>query len=149
MSKIRKLMEKHEEETIKILEEFKTADPWNGKIAERKEKFREAFKKLRKLYGIETAKLYFAIPKRFSHWKPSGWSCYNRLSNAITLKGRLSVITFLHEFAHALGVGERGAVTFSIHYFRIVFPDQFAKLRRTQRAGSNPFYTKRKKDAKV
>jgi hypothetical protein len=43
-------------------------------------------------------------------------------------RGRLSVVTYLHEFAHALGRDERGACRWSINLFRRVFPEQFARL---------------------
>jgi hypothetical protein len=46
----------------------------------------------------------------------------------ITMRGRLSVVTYLHEFAHALGHGERGACRWSLNLFRRVFPAQFARL---------------------
>jgi len=47
----------------------------------------------------------------------------------ITMRGKLSVVTFLHEFAHALGRDERGACRWSINLFRSVFPEQYARLR--------------------
>ena len=47
----------------------------------------------------------------------------------ITMRGRLSVVTYLHEFAHALGRGERGACRWSLNLFRRVFPEQCARLR--------------------
>ena len=43
--------------------------------------------------------------------------------------GRLSVVTFLHEFGHALGYGERGACRWSINLFRRCFPRSFARCR--------------------
>ena len=57
------------------------------------------------------------------------WS-YHPATHTITLEGRLSVVTFLHEFGHARGYGERGACRFSINPFRRVFPRLFARCRR-------------------
>jgi hypothetical protein len=48
---------------------------------------------------------------------------------AITMRGKLSVVTFLHEFAHALGRDERGACRWSINLFRRAFPEQYARLQ--------------------
>lgn len=139
-----------EEPTIEILKEFKEANPWRGTIDERKEKFRVAFRKMRELYGIGRSRLTFAVPNRVSQWRASGWSSYNRSTGRITLRGRLSVITFLHEFGHALGKGEKGAVKFSLNLFEKVFPEQWEKLQNKQRSPRhNPFWVSpRKKKVK-
>lgn len=137
-----------EEPTIEILKEFSEANPWRGKIEERKEKFRVAFRKMQDLYGINRCRLRFRVRNRISQWGPSGWSSYDHLNRVITLRGRLSVITFLHEFGHALGKGEKGAVKFSLNLFEKVFPEQWEKLQNKQRSPRhNPFWvaTKKKK----
>jgi hypothetical protein len=38
-----------------------------------------------------------------------------------------SVVTYLHEFAHALGRNERGACRWSLNLFCRVFPREFAR----------------------
>lgn len=55
-------------------------------------------------------------------------STYDSGSHVITLRGRLSIITFLHELTHARGFGEHGAVWWSVNAFRIVWPRAYAKL---------------------
>ena len=56
--------------------------------------------------------------------------CPSALSRAnCSGKTRLSVVTYLHEFAHAMGRDERGACRWSLNLFRRVFPEQFARLR--------------------
>ena len=49
--------------------------------------------------------------------------------HTIILRGRLSVITTLHEAAHVLfGAPERTAVAWSLAMFQACFPLSFAKL---------------------
>ena len=63
---------------------------------------------------------------------------FNPQSNTITMVGKLSIITFLHEFAHALDHhlyqtsaqlgGETFAVKWSLTLFKKVYPKAFEKL---------------------
>ena len=55
-------------------------------------------------------------------------SNYDPRTHKITMVGRLSIITFLHEFAHSQGKDETGAVNWSLSLFKRVFPRAFAKL---------------------
>ena len=61
-------------------------------------------------------------------------SRYDDLRHRVTLRGRASVLTALHEFGHARGYGEGGAVYWSVNVFRRVFPRSFARLQ--QQPGS-------------
>jgi hypothetical protein len=47
----------------------------------------------------------------------------------IALVGKLSVVTYLHELAHARGYDERQAVKWSVNLFRKVFPRSFARCQ--------------------
>ena len=58
----------------------------------------------------------------------SGSSSYHPASHTITMRGRLSVVTLLHEFGHARGFGEKKACIFSINLFKRVFPKQYERL---------------------
>jgi len=58
----------------------------------------------------------------------SGSSCYVPALHEIIMSGNLSIITFLHEFGHALGKNEKQTCRWSINLFKRVFPKQFAKL---------------------
>lgn len=58
----------------------------------------------------------------------SGRSSYTPVQHKITMRGNLSIITFLHEFGHAMGKDERQTCRWSINLFRKVFPKQYAKL---------------------
>lgn len=62
----------------------------------------------------------------------SGSSNYNLTTHMITMSGNLSIITFLHEYGHALQKGERSATAWSVNLFKRVFPNQFEKLDHSQ-----------------
>lgn len=56
--------------------------------------------------------------------------CYMRLLNTIVLNKSLSIISFLHEYGHALyGNSELKACRFSVHLFKDAFPKSYAKLQ--------------------
>jgi hypothetical protein len=58
-----------------------------------------------------------------------GNGSYYPTLHIITMFGKLSVVTYLHEFGHARGYGERKACRFSINIFRRVWPRLFARCR--------------------
>jgi len=120
---------KYRRGVIAAVKAFKRSGPWRGSIEGRKAKFQRLNEALAGVYGMPTPKLRFeGIDGSFS-----GASSCLRGSNGrpavITMRGRLSVVTFLHEFAHALGKDERGACRWSINLFRRVFPRQYARLQ--------------------
>lgn len=108
---------------LRALREFRRSRPWRGTPDERAEKFRQLNRDLAAAYGISEPELAFECLDGGN----SGSSHYSRIKHRITLKHRLSVVTFIHEFAHALGRGERGATAFSVNLFRRVFPSQYAR----------------------
>lgn len=118
-------------EVIEALKKFKNLNVWKGNIEERKKKFLFLHKNLCKIYNINV-KLVFDIKKPFTY---SFHSYYNKVTNTIVLKGRFSVITYLHEFAHALQYNkykkcdEFFAVKYSLTLFKYVFPEKFEKLK--------------------
>jgi len=118
-------MVKIKEETYIIMRKFKKMKPYRGTLEERKEKFKWLNKELSKLYNIPIPELIFII----NNHKHSGYSYYNCLTHTICLQGRLSIITYLHEFAHALGYGEEGARKFSQTIFKKTFPILWSKLK--------------------
>jgi hypothetical protein len=48
--------------------------------------------------------------------------------NIIVMVGKLSLITFLHEYFHALGLNEHYAVKYSVSLFKKCFPEAYEKL---------------------
>ena len=103
---------------------FAESRPWAGSVEERKEKFRQLNRGLSEAYGITEPDLVFG---RFDGGG-SGGSHYIPRLHRIVLAGKLSVVTYLHEFAHSRGMGEQGACRWSINLFRLCFSKQFGKL---------------------
>ena len=124
------------EKVIKVLKEFKRMNPWKGSPEERYEKFKWLHEKLNEIYGL-SVRFVSEVRKPYTF---SGNSYYDPYSKTITLMGRYSVITFLHEWGHALDLspkwhnklpmhGEYWAVAFSVTLFKHVFPEKYARLR--------------------
>ena len=122
-------------EVIEALKKFKAMNPWRGTPEERYRKFKWLHEQLNRIYGLGVKFVSeVRLPYTFS-----GASSYSPGSNTITLRGRYSVITFLHEWGHALecnGVelpdglrGEHWAVAFSVTLFKHVFPEKYARLQ--------------------
>ena len=110
-------------ETLAAFRNFKATYPYRGKLAERKVKFATLHAALCGIYNKKTT-----LNFRLLDGKPSDNSSYCRSSDAITLRGRLSVVTYLHEFAHALlGRDERNACRWSLSLFARFYPRSFAR----------------------
>jgi len=112
--------------TLSAMKDFKNAKPWRGTLDERVEKFSKLINALSMIYGIKPPLL---DTSSVDPSECSDRSYYMPLTHSIYLVGKLSVITLLHEFAHALGKGEHGACRFSLNLFRRVFPKRWARLR--------------------
>ena len=110
--------------TRRAIARFARSRPWRGTSEERCRKFRTLHNALCRIYHKNTA-LVFMNVERFS----SGYSSYSPQHDTITLMGRLSVVTYLHEFAHALGRDERGACRWSLNLFKRLFPRSFRRCR--------------------
>jgi hypothetical protein len=54
---------------------------------------------------------------------------YYPFDNTITFYGKVSIITFFHEIAHAIyGSNEKTAVLWSVNLFRRIFPLSYSRL---------------------
>lgn len=111
--------------TLSALKDFKNAKPWRGTLDERIEKFSTLINELSMIYRIKPPLL---DTSSVDPSECSDRSYYMPLTHSIYLVGRLSVITLLHEFAHALGKGEYGACRWSLNLFKQIFPSQWQKL---------------------
>lgn len=112
--------------TIEALQRFKATDPWRRAPSSRTHKFNTLLKELRAIYGKPYLRAsYRAIHRPFGD---SGGSHYDHVREYIVMEGRFSVVTFLHEFAHALGKDEYGATRWSTNLFAQVFPEKMANL---------------------
>lgn len=109
---------------MEAVERFAASNPWKGSINSRKNKFLLLNSDLAKAYSIDKPNLDFGNINGGS----SGESYYSPADHRIVINGKLSVVTFLHEFAHALGHGEREACRWSINLFRKCFPRQYSRL---------------------
>ncbi|MCI0703582.1 MAG: hypothetical protein L0241_21080 [Planctomycetia bacterium] len=102
---------------------FAASRPYRQSAARREQLIRELCQVLSAAYGIAVPRLVFLWSRGHS-----GSSCYRpHPFHQIELRGRFSVVTFLHEFAHARGADERGACRWSINLFAKCFPRSFAR----------------------
>lgn len=109
---------------LRALRDFHDAGPWRGEFSSRKNKFRRLNRALAAAYRIDEPDLGFVRIDGSS----SGASHYIPVQHRIVLVGKLSVVTFFHEFAHARGMDERAATKWSVNVFRRCFPRQFSRL---------------------
>lgn len=110
--------------TLKVTRRFRQSKPWRGTLHARGEKLVGLVRELSGVYGIEPPHVNLDGLSDGD----SGGSFYMPALNAMYLRGRPSVVTCLHEFAHALGKGEFEACRWSLWLFRKVFPESFARL---------------------
>jgi len=118
---------KYREDTLETVKMFRDRGPWTGTIEERKTNFRLLHDDLCQIYGVDY-RLEFEAIRLSAPPGSSGSSSCNGLTRTITIRNKLSVVTYLHEFGHALGKNEYGACKWSINLFRQVFPEQFNRL---------------------
>ena len=117
---------KYKRETIKAMKKFKAANPWKGTVDERFEKFTALCDELKVIYTLPGLELDAHIQRPYS---TSVSSCYCPSEKLILLSGRFSVITFLHEFAHAMDKNEFGATRWSVNLFRKIFHEKMDALK--------------------
>jgi hypothetical protein len=101
---------------------FASSKPYRGTDDDRKAKFASLHGDLCAVYEKGTRLVFGPLDGG-----DSGASHYSPVFDEVTLRGRLSVVTYLHEFAHALGRDERGAVRWSVNLYRACFPRSFAR----------------------
>lgn len=119
------------EKIITELKEFKQANPWGGTIKQRKEKFRICFHAIAQIANMEGWTLEFDIPDKYSEWAISSNSSTSFTDKKIIMKGRLSVVTLLHEMCHGIIQSrEEEEVRFNaISLFCEVFPEKLGPLK--------------------
>lgn len=111
-------------EVLRAMRALKRAKPYRKGKVEQAELLRAAMHAFCDAYGMRR-------PRLVCQWRggDSGSSFYRPSQHMICLTGRFSVVTFLHEFAHARGYDERQAVRWSVNLFRRIFPRLFAQCR--------------------
>lgn len=115
---------------LPVMKEFRRRRPWRGTVEQRYVLFQWLLEELSSIYGIPTPRLRFANVRLGSQPGASGESFYTPMFHEIVLVNKPSVVTLLHEFAHALGHGEYGAARWSLNLFKRVFPRRFERLAR-------------------
>jgi hypothetical protein len=108
--------------TVEAVMRFARSKPFRGTQDERKRKYAAVHEELCAVYCKRTLLVFYVLDGG-----DSGASHYRPTDDMIVLCGRLSVVTYLHEFAHALGRDERQAVRWSVNLFRRCFPRSFAR----------------------
>jgi hypothetical protein len=111
--------------TLRAVGRFARSKPWRGTIEERRAKFNRLGLELSVVYGIAEPDLRLVMIG--AGVTSNGF--YSPLAHCIGLIGKMSVLTYLHEFRHALGGDERQACRWSINLFRRCFPRSFARCR--------------------
>ena len=109
---------------LQAVRSFAKSKPWRGDIDSRKKKFLRLNHDLAEAYSMPEPELAFGV----IDGSDSGSSYYHPTRHQIVLNGRLSVMTYLHEFGHARGMDEKDACRWSINLFRRCFPQSFSRL---------------------
>ena len=111
-------------DALRAVKRFRRSKAWRGSVQSRKRKFRKLHRELCEVYRLDVG-LRMSVG---DVTRTSGSSHYSidGPRPKITLVGKLSVVTYLHEFGHALGCDERRACDWSINLFRRCFPRSFA-----------------------
>ena len=122
-------------ELLSALKDFKRQHPWTGDLVDRKNKFMMLHRRFNELFDKDVDLDLTKVRDGFD----SGQSYAARHSPPkIGIVGKLSVITFIHEWAHILGANETDAQTWALDLYKQTFPKNFAKLKF---AGTNRFAT--------
>jgi len=110
--------------TLKAVRAFAAAKPWRGSFEERQTKFRQLHADLCRIYRVNPT-----LVIQGDGTGDSGGSSFQSGANVITLTGRLSVITFLHEWGHVLkGHSEFEACRWSLRLFQRCFPRSWGRI---------------------
>lgn len=115
-------------ELVLALVELRNMRPWSGTIVQQKEKYVWIFRKMCSIYNLTGYKIAFNLPKSRLNFHSSGSSHYVPRRKTIVLEGRLSIITFLHEFGHIFYRDENKAQQFAIGLFKEIFYEKFISL---------------------
>lgn len=110
-------------DAIRALRKFKREKTFRKSSGERLDAMRILVGELAEVYGLQSC-----INNLFFVENENSNGSYSPISGEIVLRGKLSIITLLHEFAHARGYREYGAVRWSLNLFRKVYPRQFERL---------------------
>jgi hypothetical protein len=114
---------KYRPAALRAVRALRCAGAWRGTLAERQRNVARLHRRLCRAYRLRVGLVFV------NGAGSSGGSSYSPKDRTIRLRGRLSVVTYLHEFAHARGYDERRACAWSINLFARCFPRSFARCR--------------------
>lgn len=106
------------------LKEFRRSKPWRGTFAERLAKLEAFHAAMSEAYGLS-----FKLTARDEGDVCSGGSEVLPLRRTIALRGRLSVVTYLHLLGRARGMSRTDAIRWSVNVFRKFFPLSFSRCQ--------------------
>lgn len=107
-------------DALRAIKAFRRSKPWRGTLDERWVKLQSLHAELVRVYRLETT----------LQQGRQGENCYSPSGDAITIdKDNPSVVTYLHELAHARGADERNAVKWSVNLFRRIFPRSYGRCQ--------------------
>jgi len=127
---------KYKPEVLRAMKVFRRSHPWRDDHAGLSDALIELHVRLSHAYlGRDAGRLSLMVDEHRSfvpHFRllgPSPISTATQYSGLISLNERMSLVSYLHEFAHAIfGPCERKACTWSLNLFRRIFPNSFGRL---------------------
>lgn len=124
---------KYRRDVIRVMNEFKSFNPWEGTPRQKAAKLFWLHLQFCEIYGANTSLTF--DPEILCEQETqfgNGWCDFEM--NNIHISGKVSVLTFLHEWGHNLhGESEHLACWWSVNLFRKIFPRNFNKLRNNAR----------------
>lgn len=115
------------EAVLEAMKECRAKHIWRLPLNDKIEAVNALFERLCQIYNITEGHLIFALEEGAT---TSGRSTYHTPTKTITLAGKFSMLTFLHEFAHLNGgQDELSCSKWAVNLFRKIFPVSFSRLR--------------------
>ena len=118
-----------------MLDKAKKLHLWKGSLGEKIEKFKIIHNEINRITG-KNIKLRLNLDAFESSEENSGASNWDSATNTITLHGKLSVITLIHEWGHALGLNEVDTSEWSNRIFQKSFPRSWERLHNQPHEGA-------------
>jgi hypothetical protein len=113
--------------TILAVLAFKKDYPYKYGMERRFDGLNELIQRLNNIYSKDTRLAWENNGDEHSYE-----SVYIPLYDLIIMKGKLSIITFLHEYAHALGMDEKNAKGWSVSLFETCYPKAMKNLKHSK-----------------
>ena len=125
----------YQQELIDLVNQWSGKQVWTGTIDERKQKFIWMHERLQRLFDKPEIKLVFGSITKETEKRQGSSGASKALPSHIIISNKLSVVTFLHEWAHVLGMNETQAIEWSQGLFKIGFPTKYRETKKFPEAG--------------